>query len=195
MVGWPRCTSYPESPRRERRLGRLHRQCTTQSFAFAKTNKAAVVTLEYRHYGESSPFQNLTTTNLQHLTLDNAIQDIVYFANNAVLPFDKKRPLSFDRVQHCSQAGALSAWIQRLALGTFWAYGIPLLVCSSAVVETISDFWQYFEPTKVGMPKNCSSDLKTAIAHIDNVLASGDAKAGNDLNFEKTFRPRGYRQQ
>ncbi|KAG5986098.1 hypothetical protein E4U52_000584 [Claviceps spartinae] len=154
MVGWPRCTSYPESPRRERRLRRLRRQYTTQSFAFGKTNKAAVVTLEYRHYGESSPFQNLTTTNLQHLTLDNAIQDIVYFANNAVLPFDKK-------------------------------------LCSRAVVETISDFWQYFEPTKVGMPKNCSSDLKTAIAHIDNVLASGDAKAGNDLNFEETVRPRG----
>ncbi|KAG6066598.1 hypothetical protein E4U32_005661 [Claviceps aff. humidiphila group G2b] len=171
MVGWPRCTSYPESPRRERRLGRLHRQCTTQSFAFAKTNKAAVVTLEYRHYGESSPFQNLTTTNLQHLTLDNAIQDIVYFANNAVLPFDKKPSCPGN------------------------VLGIPLLVCSSAVVETISDFWQYFEPTKVGMPKNCSSDLKTAIAHIDNVLASGDAKAGNDLNFEKTVRPRGYRQQ
>ncbi|KAG6157500.1 hypothetical protein E4U51_008044 [Claviceps purpurea] len=153
---------------------------TTQSFEFARTNKAAVLTLEHRYYGESSPFQNLTTTNLQHLTLDNAIQDIVYFANNVVLPFDKKRTSSPDKapwvLTGCSYAGALSAWVQRLAPGTFWAYH-----CSSAVVEAISDFWQYYEPIEAGMPKNCSSDLKTAIAHIDKVLASGDAKAGNNL--------------
>ncbi|KAG6178013.1 hypothetical protein E4U36_006790 [Claviceps purpurea] len=153
---------------------------STQSFEFGRTNKAAIIALEHRYYGESSPFQNLTTTNLQHLTLDNAIQDIVYFANNVVLPFDKKRTSSPDKapwvLTGCSYAGALSAWVQRLAPGTFWAYH-----CSSAVVEAISDFWQYFEPTKAGMPKNCSSDLRMAIAHIDKVLASGDVKAGNDL--------------
>ncbi|KAG6116257.1 hypothetical protein E4U13_002013 [Claviceps humidiphila] len=105
---------------------------------------------------QNSPFQNLTTTNLQHLTLDNAIQDIVYFANNAVLPFDKKRTSSPDKAPSrwvltgCSYADALSAWVQRLALGTFWAYH-----CWSAVVEAISDFWQNFEPTKAGMPKKC----------------------------------------
>ncbi|KAG5962519.1 hypothetical protein E4U58_003850 [Claviceps cyperi] len=127
---------------------------TTQSFEFARTNKAAVITLEHRYYGESSPFQNVTTTNLQHLTLDNAIQDIVYFANNVVLPFDKKRTSSPDK----------APW-----------------VLTGAVVEAISDFWQFFEPMEAGMPKNCSSDLKTATAHIDKVLASGDAKAGYDL--------------
>jgi hypothetical protein len=40
---------------------------------------------------------------------------------------------------------------------------------SSAVVETILDFWQYFEPERLFMPANCSADIEKVIAHIDQV--------------------------
>ncbi|KAG5917833.1 hypothetical protein E4U42_007097 [Claviceps africana] len=149
---------------------------TTQSGMFGQTNRAAVIHVEHRYYGESSPFANLTVANLQHLTLDNAIQDLVYFANNVVFPFDKKRSSSPDKapwvLTGCSYAGALTAWIYRLAPGTFWAYH-----CSSAVVEAIPDFWEYYAPVEAAMPRNCSKDVKSVVKHIDQVLSSDDVGA------------------
>lgn len=41
-----------------------------------------------RYWGESSPYDDLTTENLQYLTLKNAIMDLTYFAKNVELPFD-----------------------------------------------------------------------------------------------------------
>jgi len=41
-----------------------------------------------RYWGDSSPYDDLTTENLQYLTLENSISDLTYFANNVKLPFD-----------------------------------------------------------------------------------------------------------
>lgn len=41
-----------------------------------------------RYWGDSSPYTDLTTENLQYLTLENAITDLTYFAKNVDLPFD-----------------------------------------------------------------------------------------------------------
>lgn len=38
---------------------------------------AAVIVLEHRYWGNSSPFANLTTENLQYLTLENSIVSFV----------------------------------------------------------------------------------------------------------------------
>ena len=53
-----------------------------------------------------------------------------------------------------SYSGALSAWTESVAPGTFWAY-----LASSAPVEAISNYWAYFLPVQEGMPKNCSKDV------------------------------------
>lgn len=54
--------------------------------------------------------------------------------------------------------------------GTFTAYH-----ASSAVVEAIYDFWEYFTPIEEALPRNCSADVKTVVQYIDGVLSSGDA--------------------
>lgn len=41
-----------------------------------------------RYWGQSSPYQSLTTENLQYLTLQNAIADLTHFAETVDLPFD-----------------------------------------------------------------------------------------------------------
>ncbi|KAG6009282.1 hypothetical protein E4U21_002886 [Claviceps maximensis] len=152
----------------------------TQSGIFGQTNGAAVVTIEHRYWGKSSPYANLTVQNLQHLNLDNAVQDLVYFANNVVFPFDPKRTSSPDKapwvLTGCSYAGAVSAWVHRVAPGTYWAHH-----CSSAVVEAISNLWRYYEPVKMAMPKNCSTDVVAVVKHIDQVLSTGQEKAMYDL--------------
>ena len=42
---------------------------------------------------------------------------------------------------------------------------------SSAVVQAITYFWQYFDPIRLHMPTNCSADVQTVIGYIDRVFS------------------------
>lgn len=57
---------------------------------------------------------------------------------------------------------------------TFWAG-----YASSAVVEAIFDFWRYFEPVRQNMPQNCSADVATVIAYVDDVFSGDNTTAIN----------------
>ncbi|KAG6844350.1 hypothetical protein H0H87_007575 [Tephrocybe sp. NHM501043] len=48
---------------------------------------------------------------------------------------------------------------------------------SSAVVEAILDFWEYFEPIRLNMPQNCSADVQAVIGHIDEVFSGTNTTA------------------
>lgn len=140
---------------------------------FAQTNNAGAITLEHRYWGGSSPVgSNFTAETLQHLNLDNSIQDLVYFSKNVYLPFDPRGNSKPDKapwiLAGCSYSGALTAWTNVLAPGTFWAYH-----ASSAVVQAVSTFWEYFSPIEQAMPRNCSADFKKVISHVDDVLFNG----------------------
>ncbi|KAL3959550.1 hypothetical protein ACCO45_004667 [Purpureocillium lilacinum] len=102
---------------------------------------------------DGSPYENLTAETLQYLTLDQT-------AARA-----RTRPLGAVRVL---VLGALAAWTNVLAPGTFWAYH-----ASSAVVEDISTLWQYYVPVEKALPRNCSADYRRVISHVDKVLAEG----------------------
>jgi hypothetical protein len=92
-----------------------------------------------RFWGDSSPYADLTTENLQLLTLHQAIQDFVYFAKTVDLPFDTDHSSNADKAPWVftggSYSGALTAWTESMAPGTFWAYH-----ASSAPVEAIDDY-------------------------------------------------------
>lgn len=141
---------------------------------------AAVIVIEHRYWGTSSPYTNLTTANMKYLTLDNAIHDLTHFAKTAKLPFAKRASSNADDVPWVlmggSYSGALSAWTESVAPGTFWAYH-----ASSAPVEAVSDYWGYFLPVQEGMPKNCSKDLSLVIDYMDDVLMHGTADEVTDL--------------
>lgn len=47
----------------------------------AKKFGAAVVSLEHRYYGESSPFEELTTDNLKYLSSKQALFDLASYRN------------------------------------------------------------------------------------------------------------------
>lgn len=48
---------------------------------------AATIVLEHRYYGSSLPYSNFTKGNLQYLTVDNALRDVVRFAQNFIAPW------------------------------------------------------------------------------------------------------------
>jgi hypothetical protein len=135
---------------------------------------AAVIVIEHRYWGTSSPYAELTTKNLRFLTLENSIADLVYFARTAKLPFDGTNNKK-SNAPHIpwvlaggSYSGALTAWTASTSPGTFYAYH-----ASSAVVEITGDFWQYFLPVQENMPKNCSLDVSKVIDRIDSVGMHG----------------------
>lgn len=150
---------------------------TTQRLTglFAKELGGAVMMLEHRYWGESSPFQTLTVKNLQHLTLRNSIKDLSYFANNLALPFDDSGSSSPSEAPWVysggSYAGALAGWSAALDPGTIWAYH-----GTSGVVESVGDFWEYFTPVLEATPQNCSKDIHAVIDHVDRVLIHGSWK-------------------
>ncbi len=75
-----------------------------------------------------------------------------------------------------SYGGALTAWTAKLAPGVFWSYW-----ATSAPVQLIEDFWQYFEPIKEVIPSNCSSNFVNIVNYVDNLLLTGNRSAVQSL--------------
>lgn len=102
------------------------------------------------------------------------MKDMTYFAKTVQLDFDTSTtgqanaPHSPWVLIGGSYSGALAAWTQQKEGGTFAAYH-----ASSAVVEAVYDFWQYFVPVEHGLPRNCSADVKRVVAYVDKVLSTG----------------------
>ncbi len=150
------------------------------SGVIAKEIGAAVIVLEHRYWGFSSPYQELTTENLQYQTLENAIADLNYFALNATLPFD---PTGSSNAHNApwvliggSYSGALTAWTEATTKpSVMWAY-----YASSAVVQTIGDYWSYFLTETENMPQNCSSDISLVIDYLDTIGKNGSAQAQHE---------------
>ncbi|KAJ5174589.1 uncharacterized protein N7482_000466 [Penicillium canariense] len=142
---------------------------------YAQEIKGAVVMIEHRYWGGSSPYEELTAESLQYLTLANSISDLTYFAENVKLPFDNSSSSNAQNAPWVlsggSYSGALSAWTESTSPGTFWAYH-----ASSAPVEAIFDYWQYFAPVQEGMPKNCSRDISRVVDYIDGINKHGNEK-------------------
>ncbi|KAK0665427.1 putative serine protease [Cercophora samala] len=141
----------------------------------------AVVVIEHRYYGESSPFDELTEENLQHLTLENALRDMQHFARSVEFPFEMVNGTKTEKraawvYTGGSYAGSLATWLSRLEEReekegkerAFYVY-----YGSSAVVEAIGDFWQYFVPVLEAMPKNCTKDVERVVVFADEVLGKG----------------------
>ncbi|KAJ6551802.1 serine carboxypeptidase S28-domain-containing protein [Mycena capillaripes] len=142
----------------------------------AQQENGAAVVLEHRFYGLSNPLPDLTVKSLRLHTLQQAIDDLEYFTNNVVLPMPNGGNLKPATTPWIlvggSYSGALTSWTMVNKPGLFAAG-----YASSAVVEAILDFWQYFEPERLFMPANCSADIERVISHIDQVFTGSDKKA------------------
>ncbi|KAJ7167611.1 serine carboxypeptidase S28-domain-containing protein [Mycena filopes] len=142
----------------------------------AQQENGAAVVIEHRFYGLSNPLPDLSVKSLKLHTIQQAIDDLEYFMNNVVLPMPNGGNLKPATTPWIlvggSYSGALTSYAMVNKPGLFAAG-----YASSAVVETILDFWQYFEPERLFMPANCSADVERVVAHIDQVFTGSDKKA------------------
>ncbi|PYH99305.1 endoprotease endo-Pro [Aspergillus ellipticus CBS 707.79] len=145
----------------------------TLTGVYAQEIQGAVILIEHRYWGDSSPYDNLTAETLQYLTLEQAVLDMTYFAETVKLSFDNSSRSNAKDAPWVmvggSYSGALTAWVEDLAPGTFWAYH-----ATSAPVESIYDFWQYFYPIQQGMAQNCSKDVSLVAEYVDKVGKTGN---------------------
>ncbi|KIY73984.1 peptidase S28 [Cylindrobasidium torrendii FP15055 ss-10] len=146
----------------------------------AQQEGGATIVLEHRFYGFSNPLPDLTPESLKLHTIQQAIDDLEYFAYNVELAMPNGTEVTPDKAPWIliggSYAGALTSWTMVNKPGLFWAG-----YSSSGVVEAITDFWKYFEPIRKNMPSNCSADVAAVIAHVDEVFSGNDTAAIDGL--------------
>ncbi|EGO02891.1 hypothetical protein SERLA73DRAFT_176339 [Serpula lacrymans var. lacrymans S7.3] len=146
----------------------------------AQQENGATVLLEHRFFGFSNPRDNLASESLELLTIQQAIDDLAYFAENVdfLIPGgDQVKPHQAPWVLiGGSYSGALTSWTMVNKPGVFWAG-----YSSSGVVEAITDFYDYFTPIRKYMPAGCAADVEAVIAYLDESDAHGNATALNDL--------------
>ncbi|GMN29193.1 hypothetical protein TIFTF001_002337 [Ficus carica] len=124
---------------------------------------AAVVSLEHRYYGKSSPFKSLTTENLKYLSSKQALFDLAESLNKKLNRTNVENPWFFFGV---SYSGALSAWFR---------LKFPHLTCgslaSSAVVLAVYDFPEFDQQIGVSAGPECKAALQEVTRLVEERLA------------------------
>ncbi|KAG6910123.1 hypothetical protein DXG01_012882 [Tephrocybe rancida] len=142
----------------------------------AQQQNASTVVIEHRFYGFSNPYPDLSVKSLRLHTLEQAVEDLAYFANTVKLPMPGGDQVAPGKAPWIliggSYSGALTSWTMVKKPDDFFAgYG------SSGVVEAILNFWEYFEPIRLNMPANCSADVQAVISHVDKTFTGKNATA------------------
>lgn len=152
----------------------------------AQRFKGLAVLVEHRYYGGvdegSFPFPiNQSTgallepSNYKYLTVEQALEDAVYFANHLEVPGLNASSLA-------PGAGTPWVWIGGSYPGVRGALlrvrnpeTIYAVWASSAPVQASVDMWQYYGQVERGVPRNCSADLTAITRYVDGVLANETA--------------------
>lgn len=145
----------------------------TNDYISVLANKfgAAVVSLEHRYYGKSSPFKYLTTKNLKFLSSKQALFDLAAFRQYYQESLNAKLNKSnFENpwfVFGVSYSGALSAWFR---------LKFPHLTCgslaSSAVVQAVYNFTEFDQQIGVSAGPECKAALQDVTQLVEQRLAT-----------------------
>ncbi|KAK6258238.1 hypothetical protein SCA6_012712 [Theobroma cacao] len=137
----------------------------------AKKFGAAVVSLEHRYYGKSTPFKSHTTENLRYLSSKQSLFDLAIFRqwyqeslNLKLNKTDAENPWF---VFGISYSGALSAWFR---------LKFPHLTCgslaSSAVVLAVYNFTEFDKQIGESAGPECKAALQETTQLVDQRLPS-----------------------
>ncbi|XWS45516.1 hypothetical protein CRYUN_Cryun15aG0143200 [Craigia yunnanensis] len=137
----------------------------------AKKFGAAVVSLEHRYYGKSSPFKSHTTENLKYLSSKQTLFDLAVFRqwyqeslNLKQNKTDAENPWF---VFGISYSGALSAWFR---------LKFPHLTCgslaSSAVVLAVYNFTEFDKQIGESAGAECKAALQETTKLVEQRLTS-----------------------
>ncbi|GMH06527.1 hypothetical protein Nepgr_008367 [Nepenthes gracilis] len=137
----------------------------------AKKFGAAVVSLEHRYYGKSSPFKALTTQNLKYLSSKQALFDLAnfrqYYQNSLSTKLNKTKGENPWFIFGVSYPGALSAWFR---------LKFPHLTCgslaSSGVVLAVYNFTEFDQQIGESAGPECKAALQEVTRLVEARLES-----------------------
>ncbi|TKA73207.1 hypothetical protein B0A49_04241 [Cryomyces minteri] len=155
--------------------------------ALARRFNGLAVLFEHRFYGDlhegSFPFAMNATSGLaeggfaayRYLTTEQALQDVVYFAEHFQPPGTTEHDcalLSPERTPWVwlggSYPGIRGAHMRVRNPGTFYAAW-----ASSAPTEAAVDMWTYYAQAERSMTRNCSADYTAVTRYVDATLTNG----------------------
>lgn len=82
----------------------------------AQQENGATIVLEHRFYGLSNPYPDLSVESLQYHTIQQAIDDLEYFAKNVVLPMPNGANVGPDKAPWVLIGGSYSGQTRILLL-------------------------------------------------------------------------------
>lgn len=133
----------------------------------AEKYHAKLIALEHRYYGVSSPYQQLTTTNLKYLTIDNALKDLARFQQS----ISKEKHWTGKWITFGgSYPGSLSAYY-RLKYPNLTAGSLA----SSAPVMAKDNFEEYDAHVTKVAGAECANNMRRVVKTVEDAL-SNDAK-------------------
>ncbi|KAG6399671.1 hypothetical protein SASPL_141152 [Salvia splendens] len=149
----------------------------------AKKFGAAVVSLEHRYYGKSSPFDSFSTENLRYLSSKQALFDLAVFRQYYQESLNAKLNKSMDNpwfVFGISYAGAMSAWFR---------LKFPHLTCgslaSSGVVLAVYNFTKFDEQVGESAGPECKAVLQEITSLVEQRLESNQKELKKLFNASK----------
>lgn len=147
----------------------------------AKRYKGVAILWEHRYYGDSLPFpvnENTTAEQWQFLTTEQALEDVVYFAEHFTLPLSVqaqnlsaadlnpvRTPWVWLGGSYPGIRGALLRVRNPTTIFAVWA--------SSAPVHAQVDMAAYYKAAERSLTRNCSADWVAVTRLVDDTLAHG----------------------
>ncbi|WP_333663268.1 S28 family serine protease [Legionella steelei] len=129
---------------------------------YAQKFHAKLVALEHRYYGESLPFNSLSTQNLRFLTTEAALDDLAYFQRH----FKNEKNWNGKWVAFGgSYPGSLSAYY-RLK----FPYLVVGALASSAPVMAKEDFIEYDAHVTQVAGLQCASQMREVVSEVEASL-------------------------
>ncbi|KAF5391816.1 hypothetical protein D9757_001693 [Collybiopsis confluens] len=167
----------------------------------AKRYQGIAILWEHRYYGDSLPFpvnRNTTPQQWQFLTTEQALEDVVFFANS----FGKNSTLSSGSPLNSSAAvdpqslplhPSVTPWVWLGGSypgirGAFLRQRNPETIfaawASSAPVQAQVDMEAYYAAAERSLTRNCSADWVAITKYVDHVLQGDDTTLIEDLKFD-----------
>ncbi|XP_014206647.1 putative serine protease K12H4.7 [Copidosoma floridanum] len=137
-------------------------------YEIGKQHGALMFYTEHRYYGKSEPTKNLSSANMQYLSVDQALADVAYFVKEkkAEREAEDAKVVVFGG----SYSGNMAAWMR-----IKYPHLIQGAVASSAPVYAKADFYEYYETVTEALKRHgdeCVASVKVAIEQTEEMLAS-----------------------
>ena len=174
----------------------------------AKRYNGLAILWEHRYYGDSLPFpinvchlyfslsskgsnnaqRNTTAAQWQFLTTDQALEDVVFFANSF--------PASINDSSQFAVHPSVTPWVwlggsYPGVRGAFMRVRNPEVIfatwASSAPVHAQVDMAAYYKAAERSLTRNCSADWVAVTKYVDDVLNGTNETARTEVKFALKF--------